>query len=183
MSAAQVCGDPFCPCGCGAWFGQCAKAGFTFFHVTSEPQNTAENDMPNDDETRNAETLPPPTDRTPTELETQPENEKPADDHAARLASAPGEDYFAQCTRDFAAALVEMRGTREDIATGFRSNGAELAGIRIEMRNFGSRITNIESEVADLKETIRKLGGRLEALEAELERRKANAHVSKPSTA
>lgn len=41
------------------------------------------------------------------------------------LPGKRGDSYFAEAARDFAASLVEMRGTRADIAAGFRAQEAK----------------------------------------------------------
>lgn len=99
MSVAMACGDPRCPCGCGAWMGQCARplphviyvgpARLTpfEFEVTAPPLTGVFTFppsiiMPNDqDDSRNAVTTPAPP---PSEPTTRTENEKPVAIQALR---------------------------------------------------------------------------------------------------
>lgn len=80
--------------------------------------------MPNDDN-ETTETLAPPTDH---EAKTNPENEAPEPRHAIvpEAMGKRGNSYFEEAARDFAASLVEMRGTRKDIADGFAKQGGKL---------------------------------------------------------
>ena len=107
--------------------------------------------------------------------------ESTTDPSATLAETAKGDSYFSQAARDFAAALVEMRHTRREIAEGFKGQGSDLAFIRHELQGFGLRLTTVESstrdlrgEVADLKQTVSQALARLAAVEAELERRKTS---------
>ncbi len=79
------------------------------------------------------DTLVPPTDREP---KTNPENAMPRRD--AISPQGLRDSYFEEAAKNFGEALIELRLTRKEIATGFSSQGGKLDEMTREFNtNYG----------------------------------------------
>lgn len=203
MAAAQVTGDPLCPCGCGAWAGWCNQPDLSTRYRLPQiafPYRYGEEVFPtkppgvltmSDEIDRSAPTAPAPGEFSESEPVTKTDNPNPLPN------ATQGDSYFASAARDFSAALVEMRKTGRAIDDGFRTQsvelralGGELATIRHEMQGFGVRISTLESgqrdvraELAEVKTTLRDALARIESLEAELPPKAKTVEPAPPAAA
>jgi hypothetical protein len=134
--------------------------------------------MSDKDDTRDAATLVPETDREPQRnMETKPPVADPVAEELAipKAAGIPrealqrevkqGDSYFEEAARDFAASLVEMRRTRLGIEQGFRDQEAKQAERHAEatanaqlvasaIRAHGDRLIALERGAEQTTESI-----------------------------
>lgn len=68
----------------------------------------------------------------------------------------PKSGSFEAATRALGQALVELRGTRDDIARGMRSHETHLENISIEVRRFAQRVSAVERAQDELRNDVRR---------------------------
>lgn len=208
MAAAQPCGDFFCPCGCGGYLGFCElplpslraarvpRIALPYLDFEDPFPTTPPGflTMPEDDPIDRFAPTMPSTEREPeavfpeTERPTNPENHLPRQASQNPLPEATkGDSYFAGAARDFAAALVELRATRESIESGFQSQEKSAKQTRREVNRAARAATAnhaiLRREFSGLRDSLqtfrRETDERFTALEEKVAKLEAEAAVQR----
>jgi chromosome segregation ATPase len=116
-----------------------------------------------------------PTESDDLKPSTKPPPESTTDPSRVLAESTKGDSYFASAAREFRDALVELRGTRADINTGFRNQSADLRIIRHEIQGIALRLAAVEEkqlahagDIADLKTGQRNVRADIRQLKVDL---------------
>jgi hypothetical protein len=178
MSAAQACGDFLCPCGCGAWLGQCLGDFVGALRLRPPPKFYLSDEIE------------PPFPTTPPGVLTMSDSEPPITNREPKTEPdmTPHDSYFDKASKDFAVALVELRETRGDIRAqtetineGFKAQVAAAEAVatnmtlmRHEIQVIATRLTISEKtqltqagDISDLKVSHRDLRVELADLKIE----------------
>jgi hypothetical protein len=167
MSAAVPCGELFCPCGCGAWFGYCVLIGR---HVStakpfampalSDPEepNPAYFAPPmNDAET--TDTMSPPTDR---EAPTQSDNPIPRREAINPPPKPTADSLLIDCMNQLLEGNESLKLIRRDLldldgafAERQREHRREL--VRELKEAVIPRVVRLEETVAELRKQVEAL--------------------------